>query len=91
MPPKIRTKTGHVSDLAEMIPRSRSDWSEVRGKLRDLDPGGMLTVICPRERKVTDVRSILLTAGARIFPKGEWKLITRTEGRKIHCFLAPRN
>jgi hypothetical protein len=88
---RVRTENRHLSDLLELPLRSRSDWSEVRGKLKRLDPGGVLTVICPKDRNVPDVRSILLTAGARIFPNGDWKMATRTEGRKIHCFLAPRS
>jgi hypothetical protein len=84
----LRTRIGRVSELLD-IPRQRSDWSGLNSQLKALEPGQQLEVVTPTNLTVPSFRSTILTAGQRIH-KGDWRLCTRTEGRKIHCFLAPR-
>ena len=81
------TRIGRLSDLAQT--RRRADWSGLNQKLKSLQPGEDLIVQCPPDKTLAAFRSTILTNGRR-FHRGEWALATRTEGRKLHCFLAPR-
>ncbi len=83
----LRTKTGRLSDLVNS--NHRADWSNLNVKLKALQPGELLTVTCPAQVTIPSFRSIILTTGRRLH-SGEWRLSTKTEKRKIHCFLSPR-
>ena len=83
----MQTKTGHVSDL--LTSRQRRDWSELNSKIRAIEPGGLLIAECPSGFSISQFRSTVMTQGRRIH-KGEWRLMVRTEGRKLNLFLGPR-
>lgn len=81
------TKTGRLSDLADA--RHRADWSAFTKQLKDLEPGDRVCFECPARISVPAFRSTILTVGNRIHA-GDWRVSTRTYGRKVHCFLALR-
>jgi hypothetical protein len=82
----FRIESGHVSELVGLP--HRHDRSELNAKLRALEPGDRIAIETPREMTVAAFRSTILTAGRRM-QFGDWKLSTRSQGRKIHCFLVP--
>jgi hypothetical protein len=65
------------------------DWSSVKEKIKVLEPGEVVIVICPAGKDFKSFRSAVIVSGGRLH-KGEWKFATRTDGKKLHCFLAPR-
>ena len=83
----FKIETGHVSELFGMA--HRTDRSELNAKLRALEPGDRIAVETPSGTTVAAFRSTILTAAKRM-QFGEWRLSTRSQGRKIHCFLVPR-
>lgn len=85
---QVQTIAGRTSDLADL--KMRSDWSELNAKLKVIEPGEVETVMCPLGISLSHLRSTILTNGRR-FHKGDWRFTTRTEYRKIHCFLCLRN
>ena len=87
--PQPSTRIGHISDLAGRS--QRADWSELNAKIRTLEPGGLLTIECPPGFSIGKFRSTVLTNGRRIHvgKLPDWKISTRTDGRKLHVFLSP--
>jgi len=83
----VPSSTGRLSELAER--KQRADWSKVNQQIRALQPGELLKLSCPSSISMASFRSTVLTAGKRIH-RNEWGLSTRTEGKKLLCFLAPR-
>ena len=81
-------KISRLSDLTDL--GHRADWSKLTDRLQKLDPGAVITETCPTWIAVKSFRSTILTIGNRVHT-GDWRLSTRTYGRKIHCFLAPRS
>jgi hypothetical protein len=82
----LQIENGHVSELIGLP--HRADRSELNAKLRALEPGDRIAIETPAGMTVAAFRSTILTAGRRM-SFGDWKLSTRSQGRKIHCFLAP--
>lgn len=87
---KLRTKTGRLSDVLEDdTAKQRADWSYLKKDLAALEPGDALTVNCPLSIAVAALQSTILTIGNRVH-KGEWAVSTRRDGKKIKCFLVPK-
>lgn len=83
-----KIETGHVSELVGL--NHRADRSELNAKLRSLEPGGRIAIETPKDMTLSAFRSTILTASRRM-DFGDWRLSTRSEGRKLHCFLSPKS
>jgi hypothetical protein len=84
----LETRVGRLSELAEA--GHRADWSALNARLKALQPGEVFIVTCPPGMKIPAFRSTLLTNGKRFHKASDWVFRTRTEGTRIHCYLAPK-
>ena len=83
--PIPRIRTGRLSDL---VSDRKTDWSDLRKKLKAMEPGEVLIVTPPPGVSLPQLRCAILVCGRRIHT-GDWRVSTRTKARNIHCFLAP--
>ena len=84
---RITLSSGSISDVAKRA--RKGNWSDLRQRIAALEPGDVVNVDCSVE-EIPRMLSTILTIGKRLRGDGEWVVTTRTEGRRINVFLAPR-